>query len=76
MTAAHAPDRARVPVGRIALTVLAAVLYGLGWLAATVTALTISASRALASSWPAAAIRTGWRDAHRQMESLRRPSDR
>lgn len=47
----------RVDVGRMMLTVLAAALYALGWLAAFSFATLAATAR-----WSVAAVRVGWAD--------------
>ena len=48
-----------VKPGRTALTVIAAVLFGLGWVTAKVCAVAW-----LGVMWSGVAVREGWRDAH------------
>jgi len=50
----------QVRPGRTLLTLIAAVLYGVGWLAGTVLG-----ALWLALAWSGTAVRVGWRDAHR-----------
>ena len=50
----------QIHLGRAALTAVAAVLYGLGWLAAKAVIAVV-----LAAVWCAAAVRVGWADARR-----------
>jgi len=49
----------QVRPGRTALTLIAAVLYGLGWITARVFAVLW-----LAGVWSAVAVREGWRASH------------
>ena len=49
----------QVRPGRTALTLIAAVLYGLGWITARVFA-----AGWLAAVWSAVAVREGWRASH------------
>jgi hypothetical protein len=53
--------------GRALLTLIAGVLYGLGWLAAKTVAVVW-----LALAWSFAAVKVGWQDARRPAVSGRR----
>lgn len=53
--------------GRTLLTIIAGVLYGLGWLAAKTLAVLW-----LAAAWSLAAVKVGWADARRPAVSGRR----
>lgn len=53
--------------GRTLLTVIAGVLYGLGWLAAKTLAVAW-----LAVAWSFAAVKVGWSDARRPAQGGRR----
>jgi hypothetical protein len=59
----------RVSVGRVVLTVLAAALYALGWLAAFAFATLATAVR-----WSVAAVRVGWTDGKAAAERRRGPA--
>lgn len=55
-------DQAReIHLGRMLLTAIAAVLYGLGWLASKTFRVVL-----LAITWSIASMRVGWQDARPQ----------
>lgn len=56
-----------VHLGRLVLTVLAAVLFGIGW-----AAFKSSAAFAVALAWSIAAVRVGWTDAKASRATQRR----
>lgn len=57
-----------VRFGRSVLTVIAAVLFGLGWLVAKAFGVTW-----LALAWSAVAVREGWREARKVNRGPSRP---
>jgi hypothetical protein len=57
------PKALREVIGHTLLTVIAAILFAIGWTVGKF---------ALAASWIGAAIRIGWEDAHKKREQIRR----